>query len=183
MVQQTSIRTRTTRTSEQAAPQATVVSAAATSARSRRRRRAAGARNAAGSRSGTILPGLTTALVVLDDAADHADRTRPPRPARRERAPSVGRAIGELVHPSQSSSRCAGARSQTGSPSVSRAHCARRPIREVVLDCRAAPLEHDRFLLLEIVRYRARPQSAPREALVRRSNSYRDGSFASSRTR
>jgi len=62
----------------------------------------------------------------------------------------TGRAIGELVHPSAELVALCRRALATGLTFSLRELTARVGDHEVVLDCRAAPLEHDRFLLLEL---------------------------------
>jgi two-component system nitrogen regulation sensor histidine kinase GlnL len=62
----------------------------------------------------------------------------------------TGRAIGELVHPSAELVALCRRALATGLTFSLRELTARVGDHEVVLDCRAAPLEHERFLLLEL---------------------------------
>jgi two-component system nitrogen regulation sensor histidine kinase GlnL len=62
----------------------------------------------------------------------------------------TGRAIGELMHPSADLVALCRRALATGLTFSLRELTARVGDHEVVLDCRAAPLEHDRFLLLEL---------------------------------
>jgi len=62
----------------------------------------------------------------------------------------TGRAIGELMHPSADLVALCRRALGTGLTFSLRELTARVGDHEVVLDCRAAPLEHDRFLLLEL---------------------------------
>ena len=101
--------------------------------------------------SGQILQGLTTALVVLDETLlitqmNTAAETLLGVSMRRV----TGRAIGELVHPSAELVALCRRALATGLTFSLRELTARVGDHEVVLDCRAAPLEHDRFLLLEL---------------------------------
>jgi two-component system, NtrC family, nitrogen regulation sensor histidine kinase GlnL len=101
--------------------------------------------------SGQILQGLTTALVVLDETLlitqmNTAAETLLGVSVRRV----TGRAIGELVHPSAELVALCRRALATGLTFSLRELTARVGDHEVVLDCRAAPLEHDRFLLLEL---------------------------------
>jgi two-component system nitrogen regulation sensor histidine kinase GlnL len=62
----------------------------------------------------------------------------------------VGRSINELVHPSHELSALCRRALDTGLTFGLRELAARVGDREVVLDCRAAPLQNERFLLLEL---------------------------------
>ncbi len=94
----------------------------------------------------------------------------------------TGRAIGELVHPSTELVTLCRRALASGLTFSLRELTARVGDHEVVLDCRAAPLEHERFFCSSfsipgaIARCAARRHSSP-------SSSCRGGSFASSRTR
>ena len=100
---------------------------------------------------GQILQGLTTALVVLDDALLIAQMNTAAESLLGVSARRVtGRAIGEFVHPSAELVALCQRALATGLTFGLRELTARVGDHEVVLDCRAAPLEHERFLLLEL---------------------------------
>ncbi|HUO66890.1 MAG TPA: histidine kinase dimerization/phospho-acceptor domain-containing protein, partial [Gammaproteobacteria bacterium] len=98
-----------------------------------------------------MLHGLTTALVVLDETLliaqmNPAAETLLGVSIRRV----TGRAIGELVHPSTELVALCRRALATGLTFGLRELTARVGDHEVVLDCRAAPLENERFVLLEL---------------------------------
>ncbi|HVS24887.1 MAG TPA: nitrogen regulation protein NR(II) [Gammaproteobacteria bacterium] len=98
-----------------------------------------------------ILQGLTTAVVVLDDALLIAQMNAAAESLLGVSARRVsGRAIGEFVHPSTELVALCQRALATGLTFGLHELTARVGDHEVVLDCRAAPLEHERFLLLEL---------------------------------
>jgi two-component system nitrogen regulation sensor histidine kinase GlnL len=98
-----------------------------------------------------ILQGLTTAVVVLDDALLIAQMNTAAESLLGVSARRVsGRAIGEFVHPSAELVALCQRALATGLTFGLHELTARVGDHEVVLDCRAAPLEHERFLLLEL---------------------------------
>jgi len=98
-----------------------------------------------------ILQGLTTALVVLDEALLIAQMNTAAENLLGVSARRVtGRAIGEFVHPSAELVALCQRALATGLTFGLRELTARVGDHEVVLDCRTVPLERERFLLLEL---------------------------------
>jgi two-component system nitrogen regulation sensor histidine kinase GlnL len=97
------------------------------------------------------LQGLTTAIVVLDEqlAITYLNTAAESLLGISERR-VVGRSIEELVHPSRELVALCRRALTTGLTFGLRELTARIGEREVTVDCRAAPLENDRFLLLEL---------------------------------
>ena len=97
------------------------------------------------------MQGLTTAIVVLDEqlAIAYLNTAAESLLGISERR-VVGRSIEEFVHPSRELVALCRRALTTGLTFGLRELTARVGEREVTLDCRAAPLENDRFLLLEL---------------------------------
>lgn len=99
-----------------------------------------------------MLQGLTTALVVLDESLGivHLNTAAESLLGVSERR-VVGRPINELIHPPHELVGLCNRALTSGLTFGLRELAARVGERELVLDCRAAPLENDRFLLLELL--------------------------------
>jgi two-component system nitrogen regulation sensor histidine kinase GlnL len=99
-----------------------------------------------------VLQGLTTALVVLDESLGivHLNTAAESLLGVSERR-VVGRPINELIHPPHELVGLCNRALTSGLTFGLRELAARVGERELVLDCRAAPLENDRFLLLELL--------------------------------
>ena len=97
------------------------------------------------------MQGLTTAIVVLDEqlAIAYLNAAAESLLGISERR-VVGRSIEELVHPSRELVALCKRALKTGLTFGLRELTARVGERELTLDCRAAPLDNDRFLLLEL---------------------------------
>ena len=114
----------------------------------------------------SILQGLTTAVVVLDEALAIAHLNGAAESllgvsVRRV----IGRPIGDFVHPAGELVALCQRALKTGLTFGLRELTARVGERELVLDCRAAPLENDQFLLLELLDT-ARDRKVRREAAL-----------------
>lgn len=99
-----------------------------------------------------VLQGLTTAIVVLDEALaiaylNTAAESLLGVSVRRV----IGRPIGDFVHPAAELVALCQRALQTGLTFGMRELTARVGEREMVLDCRAAPVENEQFLLLELL--------------------------------
>ena len=112
------------------------------------------------------MQGLTTAIVVLDEqlAIAYLNAAAESLLGISERR-VVGRSIEELVHPSRELVALCRRALTTGLTFGLRELIARIGEREVTLDCRAAPLEHDGYLLLEL-NDTERDRSVRREAAL-----------------
>jgi two-component system nitrogen regulation sensor histidine kinase GlnL len=98
-----------------------------------------------------VLQGLTTALVVLDEGLNVAYLNNAAESLLSVSARRVaGRPISELVHPSAELVALCQRALRTGLTFGLRELAARVADREVVLDCRASPLEREQYLLLEL---------------------------------
>jgi two-component system nitrogen regulation sensor histidine kinase GlnL len=98
------------------------------------------------------LQGLTTAVVVLDESLAIASlNTAAESLLGVSERRVVGRALAELVHPSRELVALCQRALTTGLTFSLRELSARIGERELVLDCCAAPLQNERFLLLELL--------------------------------
>jgi two-component system nitrogen regulation sensor histidine kinase GlnL len=113
-----------------------------------------------------ILQGLTTAVVVLDEtlAIAHLNGAAESLLGVSVRR-VIGRPIGDFVHPAGELVALCHRALKTGLTFGLRELTARVGERELVLDCRAAPLENDQFLLLELLDT-ARDRKVRREAAL-----------------